>query len=173
MPRPLPAAGQEGVGLIEKCRHRRCQHGVVRGRRDLGVLPPAGDDARRRVQPGEPGPHDRRRLDRRPGITAILQRGAELAATGADIEQPSGRRHLAAHLRRHAGDVVGSIDRRGIEFERIDVGSPVCGWKRRDGHSQTRGTSTVTAKPDHPAPEDAKRPFHQDTPPDAFAYDRG
>ena len=49
-PRPDPAARQEGFGMIEQGRHGRGQHGVVRARRDAGLLPALQHDARRRVQ---------------------------------------------------------------------------------------------------------------------------
>jgi hypothetical protein len=101
-----------------------------------------------------------------------VQRRTELATACADIEQTADLGHQPAHLRRDSRHVIGRIDRRGIELERIEDGF----WdrKRRDGHSRTRGTSTVTAKPwllTHLTMRGEA--IHQDTPPDAFAYDRG
>ena len=101
-------------------------------RRTLSVIMPvyneqagillAIDDVRRHVQACEPRAHGRRRLDRAPRQAAMLQRGAELAAARADIEQLADVGHEPAHLRAHTGNVVGGIDRRSIELERIEGG---------------------------------------------------
>ena len=66
------------------------------------VSQPVGDHARRLAEPAEARAHGRGGFDGGPGQRGIGERRAELAATGADIEQPADLGHGAADQRRHA-----------------------------------------------------------------------
>jgi hypothetical protein len=138
-PRPGPTARQESLRVIEQGGHRCRQDGVVRARGDGGLFPSFRHDMRRHVKAGETRAHGRRRLDRRPRQRAIVQRRAELATAGADIEQTADLGHQPAHLRRDTRHVIGRIDRRGIELERIDIVQLSSRWKRGDSHDRLSG----------------------------------
>ena len=143
------ARGSASV-LIEERRHGRGQHGVVALAGDPRLVPAAGDDVRRHMQ----------------ALRAARAWSARARSRSTAGRDPAARRRAGRRPRRHRAacrcrararrtcgatrDVVGGIDRRGIELERID-GRDSADRKRRNGHSRTRGTSTVTAKPWPPA----------------------
>ena len=176
-PRPLAAAREEGFGVIEEGRHGRGQDGVVRARATSACLPAgwrrcaaacaSGARRARMVGDGSIAVH---------GSARILQRRAELAAAGADIEQAADLGHRRRTCGASARDIVGRIDRRGIELERIDVAL------RQDRHreKQTRQTRGDVDRHREPVaaraaalPRTTGQFLHQDTPPNAFARDRG
>ena len=146
--RPGTTAGKKGLGLIEEGRHGRGQDRVVVGRRHVGRLPAGGDHMRRAGKSAETGAHGRGGFDGGPGKRRIAERRAELAATGADIEQPADLGHGAADQWRQRGHIVRRVDGRGIELERIDV-APLGGRSTKRRHRQTRGASNVTANCSH------------------------
>ena len=106
--------------MIEEGRHGRSKDGVVT-MRDVSLLPASGDDLRRMGELHQARPHGRRGFDRGPRSLRVVDRHAELAAAGADIEQASDVGHRLPDQRRQRGDIVRRIDGRGIELERIDI----------------------------------------------------
>ena len=160
--------------MIEEGRHGRGQHGVVTVR-DLGLFPTGSDDMRRMGELHETCPHGRRGFDRGPRSRRVVDRHAELAAAGADIEQAPDLGHRLPDQRRQRGDIVRRIDGRGIELERIDVALGRIAERNR----QDRPAADVTTSPrtcSWPMPRRLPRRsgqfLHQDTPPNAFARDR-
>lgn len=145
-PGPTPAARQECLGFIHGRGHGCRQYGVVAFGGHAGFMPARRHKLRRMIERGKPQPHAGRRLDRRPSTLRFAQRVPELAATSADIEQIADHGHTAADQRRHLGNVVRGVDRRGVKRQRIDL-TPLPGGimrkKRQEENSQR--PSHVTA----------------------------
>ena len=115
---------------------------------------------------------------------------SQLPAAGADIEQIAGLPKALTDQRRHARDIVGAVDPRGVELDRIDrrrrrdvlrraQRNPrprsICVTTKGNGHDDTRGNNssprTAAVGPSPSAVWCNRSGQHQDTPPAAPARD--
>src|SRR3954468_9091241 len=115
---------------------------------------------------------------------------SQLPTAGADIEQIAGLPEALTDQRRHACDIVGAVDPRGVELDGIDRlrrrdvlrrarrnprPRSICVTTKGNGHDDTRGNnSSPRSAAAGPSPlRGLVRPVrqHQDTPPAAPARD--
>jgi len=115
---------------------------------------------------------------------------SQLPAAGADIEQIAGLPEALTDKRRHARDIVGAVDPRGVELDGIDRlrrrdvlrrarrnprPRSICVTTKGNGHDDTRGNnSSPRTAAAGPSPlRGLVQPVrqHQDTPPAAPARD--
>src|SRR4030088_1366705 len=117
---PGETTQEECIGLFQRRSDVGSENRVMSAGRNVGRIPAAGDGAGRIIEAREPRSHARRRLDRGPSMTGRAQRISELPAAGANIEQIAGLPNALADERCNARDVVGAVDPRGVELDRVD-----------------------------------------------------
>jgi hypothetical protein len=168
---PDDGAARPGEASREKCvclLQRRCdiggENGVVCAGGQLRRIPSAGEHMRGVIEARQPRPHACRGLDRGPAAVRRAQSVPELPAASADIEQIADFSDALPDEWRHARNIVGGVDARGVELDRID-GVGVAGEARhRVRRSCRRRPIQVVARRDgHGAHSQTMR--HRELPP--------
>ena len=174
------AAREEFAGLFERPGDVGGEHGVVAGgTSDMGQPQAMTVEARKRkLQPRLLGFGSIQHEDQRwPGSRSRQA----AAAAGADVEQIADRRHRLADEWRDPRRIVGGADAGRINLDRIDIRTDEAARRGLDCGQQTllaatqHNTSPRTVAGLSPAVTPRARTgfLHQDTPPNAFARDRG